>query len=626
MCGIWGIYRRSREQGIIEHALDAMGDVMPYRGPDDRGRHLAPGIGLGHVRLSIIDLSSAGHQPMSTPDGRYWIVYNGEIYNYIELRVELEARGHTFRSGTDTEVILASYREYGTACLERFNGMFAFAIYDSVEHTVWLARDRIGIKPLYYARVDGGLIFASEIKAILASGEVRREANPRAMYQYVRHMYTTGRETFFNGIERLLPGHWLLVGPDSERVQRYWDLPHESEPDLHAPVGPYAERLHDIIDDAVRLRLRSDVPVGCYLSGGIDSSSIVSLAQPRLGEMHSFSLAFDEGPEFDERRFIAMVRERYPTTHSEIVPGMCESWSMLPNVVWWLDEPVVASPTVSQYFLSKIARENVTVCLGGQGGDELLGGYYRFFPRYLRGMLRDTALGRRSLADLLPTFRNFMEHVRIVGLGRVRTKIAKRSTMLDLLADPLRSAAHDTEAEIMAGVPIADPMNRMLYWEIKNYLPGLLHAEDRMSMSVSLESRVPLLDHRVVEFAATIPPELKMRHLVTKYILRESMRGVTPDAILDRRDKRGTPGPLVKWFGGELHGGVEEVLLDVRTRQRGLFDQRRVVEALREHRRRGTYGEQLWMLLNVELWHRTFIDGDGGGPVALPGTETGAAA
>ena len=618
MCGIWGIYRRDRAQPIDEADIARMGDVMPYRGPDDRGSYVAAGIGLGHLRLSIIDLSAAARQPMATPDARYQIILNGEIFNYLELRAELEAKGIRFHSNSDTEVALALYREIGPSCVHRFNGMFALAIYDSVEHTLFLVRDRLGIKPLYYADTRDGFVFGSEIKAILASRLIRAESNPRAMYQYVRHMYTTGRETFFRGVERLLPGTMMFVSRDGVRTERYWDLPLESEPAPSAPVERYAGRLREIIDDAVQLRLRSDVPVGCYLSGGIDSSSVVALAQPRLNGMNTFSLAFDEGPEYDERRFVAMVRDRYPTEHYEISPTMRESWELVPSVIWWLDEPVVASPTVSQYFLSKVAREHVTVCLGGQGGDELFGGYYRFFPRYLKTMLSDTIRGKRAYGDIVPTLRNFIRHLHVVGLGRVRTKIRKHASMMELVGARIADAAHDTEYETMADVAISDPMNRIFYWEIKNYLPGLLHAEDRMSMAVSLESRVPLLDYRVVEFAASIPPELKMRHLVTKYILRESMRGVTPNPILDRVDKRGTPGPLVKWFAGRLNDDVRNVLMDRRTRERGLFDSDRVDRAISDHRKNGSYGEQIWMMLCVELWHRTFIDTDVvTGPITL---------
>jgi len=620
MCGIWGVYWRGGAREVPQDLLDRMGDVMPYRGPDDRGSFREPGIGLGHLRLSILDLSSAGHQPMATDDGRYVIVYNGEIYNYIELRADLEAKGHRFRSHTDTEVILHLYAEMGPRCLDRFNGMFAIAIWDRRERTLWLARDRLGVKPLYYLLDRDRVVFASEIKAIIASGLHRAEVNRRAIYQFVSHMYTTGRETFFSGIDRLLPGQMLLVTPGEQRLVRWWDVPLESEPKLAAPIATYAARLHEIVDDAVRLRLRSDVPVGAFLSGGIDSSSIVSLAQPRLGAMNSFSLAFDEGPEYDERQFIARVRERYPTEHCEITPSSRECWEALPRIVWWLDEPTVGAPTVSQYFLSRLASGRVKVALGGQGGDELFGGYYRFFPQYLRGMLREAALGRRSLGELAVTARNLARHIRIVGgIGRVRQKMARHGTMLAMIGPDLAAAAHDTEAELMDDLPLVDPMNRMFYWEIKNYLPGLLHADDRTSMAVSLESRVPLLDYRVVEFAATIPPELKMRHLVTKFILRESMRGTVPDAILDRKDKRGTPSPLPKWFGGALSGPVRDVLTDRRTRERGLFLPDAVDRALARHAAgRANYGQQIWMMLKVELWHRTFIDAPcPTGPVAL---------
>jgi asparagine synthase (glutamine-hydrolysing) len=618
MCGIWGVNWRDGGRSVPMELLGAMGDAMPYRGPDDRGSYSVPGLGLGHLRLSILDLSPAGHQPMSTDDGRYTIVFNGEIYNFIELRTELEAEGVSFRSQSDTEVILHLYRKLGPACVDKFNGMFAMAIWDAVERTLWLARDRIGIKPLYYVLDGEKVVFASEIKAIVASGLVEREPNRRAIYQYFQHMFTTGAETFFSGVKRLLPGYWLLVRPDDHRLVRYWDVPLDSEPDISAPIGDYAARLREIIDDSVRLRLRSDVPVGAYLSGGIDSSSIVSLAQPRLGKMSTFSLAFDEGPEYDEREFVAKVRERYDTEHFEIVPGMEECWRALPEVVWWMDEPTVSAPTVSQYFLSKVAKEHVTVVLGGQGGDELLGGYYRFFPRYLKSVLEGAVRGKRSIGDILTTARNLLGHMRIVGFRRVGQKMGRYTAMMKMLDPTLLEHAHDTRAELMQDLPLADPMNRMLYWEIKNYLPGLLHAEDRMSMAVSLESRVPLLDHRMVEFAATIPPELKMRHLVTKFIERESMRGVVPDSILDRKDKRGTPSPLPKWFGGGLSDRVRSVLTDRRATERGIFDPALVERAMSQHTRgNGNYGDQIWMLLSVELWHRTFIDGPTYGPVTL---------
>lgn len=617
MCGIWGIYRRKGDRPVERDTLERMGRVMPYRGPDDRGSYLQPGIGLGHLRLSIIDLSPTGHQPMTTDDGRYTIVYNGEVYNYVELRQELESKGRRFRSTSDTEVILALYEELGPACVHRFNGMFAMAIWDAKERSLWLVRDRLGVKPLYYVSEGDTFVFASEIKAILASRLVVGQPNYRAIYQYARHMYTTGVETFFVGVNRLLPGESLTVTPTQMHRLRYWDVPLESEPMLSQPVNAYAERLHDLIGDSVRLRLRSDVPVGACLSGGIDSSSIVSFAQPRLAKLNSFSLAFDEGPEYDERPFIAKVRERYPTDHYEITPTMRECWDALPNVVWWMDEPTVASPTVSQYFLSKLARQHVIVALGGQGGDELFGGYYRFFPRYLKQVLREAVRLKRPVGDLWPTFRNLVRHVGIVGPMTVRTKMKKHATMMAMLSPELKRARHDTEAELMQSVPLVDPMNRMFYWEIKNYLPGLLHADDRMSMAVSLESRVPLLDYRVVEFAATIPPELKMRHLVTKYILRAAMRGTTPDAVLDRRDKRGTPSPLPRWFGTGLAEDVRAVLSDRRTVERGLFDPASVERALALHTAgKASYGEQLWMLLNVELWHRTFIDrADPAGPI-----------
>ncbi len=618
MCGIWGVDWRSGQNEVPVEMLDAMGDTMPYRGPDDRGSFREPGIGLGHLRLSIIDLSPAGHQPMSTEDGRYTIVFNGEIYNYVELRSELEAEGERFRSQSDTEVILHLYRKLGPACVDKLNGMFAIGIWDAAERSMWLVRDRLGIKPLYYSIDSERVVFASEIKAIVASGLVSPEPNHRVIYQYFRHMFSTGRETFFKGVDRLLPGYWMLVRPDNVRMERYWDVPLVSDPDLTAPVEDYASRLHDVIDDSVRLRLRSDVPLGAYLSGGVDSSSIVSLAQPRLGAMSTFSLAFDEGPEYDEREFIAYVRERYATEHFEIVPGMEDSWRMFPDVVWWMDEPTVSSPTVSQYFLSKVAKDHVTVVLGGQGGDELFGGYYRFFPRYLKTMMGGALRGKYSAGDILTTLGNLIDHVRIVGLRRVGQKMSRYSAMMDMLHPSLLEHEHDTRAELMSDLPVVDPMNRMLYWEIRNYLPGLLHAEDRMSMAVSLESRVPLLDHRVVEFAATVPPELKMRHLVTKYVERESMRGTVPDSILDRKDKRGTPSPLPKWFGGELNDRVTQVLTDPRARERGIFSPEAVDRAIADHGAgKGEFGDQIWMLLSVELWFRTFIDRPLDGPIAL---------
>lgn len=600
--------------------LQAMTDVISHRGPDAQGSFHDDQISLGHRRLKIIDLSEFGAQPMTSDDGRFTLVYNGEIYNYVELMADLKSAGAIFRSTCDTEVILHLFAREGIACLDRLNGMFALAIWDAHDRVLWLARDRLGIKPLYYLITDRCCVFASEIKGILASGLVDARPDPQAMFQYVSHMYTTGEATFFDGISRLLPGQWISVKPDSVERRWYWDIP-VGQRDEFRPKK-VASRLRDLLDDATSIRLRSDVPVGAYLSGGMDSSSIVALASKKLENLHTFSIAFDEGPAFDEREHLRLVQKQCGTVHHEITPTPEDFAQALGQTVFWMDEPTVASPTISQYFLSKLARDNVTVALGGQGGDELFGGYYRFFPQYLKHFARRTLQRDVGPGELLKTLGNFIHHLSIVGPGQMSVKMRKHSVMRSLMTpDFAASAYHDQRAFMMDRVEIDDPFERMLYWEVKNYLPGLLHAEDRMSMAVSLESRVPILDHRIVEMAARMPPEQKMRNLVTKSILRQAMKDDLPAPITRRMDKRGTPSPMPIWFRGPLAPLVREILDRPEADGRGVFDPTAAKRIVDDHLTgRKDYGEQVWMLLSVELWHMTFIDqsvADSLGPLTL---------
>jgi asparagine synthase (glutamine-hydrolysing) len=619
MCGIAGVFDRggTPADGAL---LERMAAALAHRGPDGDGFYIDGSVGLAHRALRIIDLSDAAFQPMTLPDSDSWLVFNGEIYNYVELMAELQARGQQFRSHSDTEVVLAAYRAWGVECLSHFNGMFAFALWDRARRRLFLARDRMGIKPLYYWWDGRRLAFASEIKALLCHPAIKAEPDGAAIAEYWRAMYTMGSHTWFAGIQRLLPGEHMLVDRRGMQVRRYWDLPdHEDGPGRSE--ASYVEETRALLEDSVRLCLRSDVPVGAHLSGGVDSSAITALLSRRLAPtaLKTFSGAFDAGPDYDERRYIGAVAQRYGTDHYETVPTPEDLPATLPRLVWSLDEPVAGPGAFPQYFVCKLTRQSgVIVVNGGQGGDELFGGYFGYLPAYLRSLVQ--SLRRRPSPDLLAA---------LLGDGlRVAAQPALREAAWEAFGSGRRGRLRPDAAGALP--PFFGPTLRRLDYtptaretpagersilgdalafDLRHYLPALLQVEDRVSMAWSLESRVPLLDYRLVELAMRIPPHLKLRGLETKRILRRAVADLLPPIVAERRDKKGFPTPIGPW--------LRETLLGPDALARDLFDPAAVTTLLDDHvAGRGDSSRPLWMMLNTHLWFKQFVEGPGASPPA----------
>jgi asparagine synthase (glutamine-hydrolysing) len=625
MCGICGIV--SRDGAPVEAAaLGRMATALAHRGPDDHGLHVAGGAGLGHRRLAIIDLTPDGHQPMANEDGTVHVVFNGEIYNFLELRPHLEKRGHRFRSRSDTEVILHLYEEHGTDCLRHLRGMFAFAIWDAPRRRLFAARDRLGKKPLYYARTPGGLLFASEIKGVLAEGSVPRRPHAEALHHYLTYQCVPSPLTAFEGIERLPPAHFLIYEGGGLRVERYWRLAYG--PKLRAPDAELAAELRERLREAVRLRLVSDVPLGAFLSGGVDSSAVVALmSEAGGGPVRTFSIGFTE-EEFDELPYARQVAERFGTRHTEWVvePRALE---ILPRLVWHFDEPFADPSAIPTWHVSRLAREQVTVALNGDGGDEAFAGYGRYLANDRTWRLEQSAPRRayrraRALAGAIrrAARRRTLPRGLRRALGRVSPEMENALRLChfspeekEALYSPAFAAAVggiDSFALLFAAAAAsgaADFLDRTLAADVALYLPDdLLVKVDVASMAHALEARSPFLDHELMEFAARLPVDLKIRGGVGKYLLKRALADILPEPVLRRR-KMGFGVPLARWFRGELREFVSDTLLGGRALARGYFRPAAVRALVEEHLRgREDRSNHLWDLTMLELWHRTFID------------------
>ena len=627
MCGIAGILRFDGGPAQPEQ-LAHMGQLLAHRGPDDRGILTDGGVGLAHQRLSIIDLAT-GHQPMATE--RTVIVFNGEIYNYLELRAELVARGRTFRIASDTEVILQLYEEYGVEAVARLNGMFAFVLYDRVERQVLLARDHFGIKPLYLHGTPARLLFASEIKALLTDPEVRAEADGDGVQEYLTFQYVLADRTMFRGVTKVLPGEYHLVdlARGTHRTVRYWEP--RFQVDFAHTDAYFVEKLRWLLEDAVRLQMRSDVPVGTYLSGGLDSSLVTALAaRVAPGTLTTFTGRFDEGPEFDESGYARLVAERLGARMEVITPTEAQFVDALPRLVYHMDEPVAGPGLFPQYMVSGLAARQVKVVLGGQGGDEIFGGYARYLVAYLeqalKGAIHETneeAEHIVSLASILPNLPVLRQYVPMLqqfwrsgmfeDMDRRYFHLTDRSGgALSLLSAGYR-AGYDRErifARFQAVFNHPDTgsyYNKMTHYDMVTNLPALLQVEDRVTMAHSLESRVPLLDHRITDLVASMPPGMKFRGGEPKHVLRQAIGDLLPRAIMERKDKMGFPVPLHLWARGQSRAFFADILLSRRCRERGLFD---VAEVEKLMTYEPAFSRRLWGLLNLELWYRTFIDRD----------------
>jgi len=636
MCGICGVVAGPRSNRAVEEAtLVRMRDVMAHRGPDGHGIHIAPGVGLGHRRLSIIDVAG-GAQPMYAADRKVTIVYNGEVFNHPALKVELEAQGHVYHTRCDTETVLKLYEIEGRDAPKRLRGMFAFAIWDERTRSLLLARDRFGVKPLYYhLAADGTLVFGSEIKALLQSGIIRPALNENGLPDYLANHATSGDETLFAGIHRVPPGHTLLWRDGQVSLERYWDL-HYGEPE-DADAGSNSDEtlvgeFRDRFREAVRLRLMSDVPLGMFLSGGIDSAAITAMMSQLVRDpIKTFSVAFAER-EANELEYARLVATRFGTDHHEVVVPAADFLDAVPKLVWHEDEPMAHPSSVALYFVSKLASEHVKVVLTGEGSDEMLAGYnryrvtllnLRYGQRYERALPAGARRAIASAVDTLAPGKRWRARLR-------RTFLFKPATLESLYFDNFAVFGRLRQASLLAPatrerVGMVDPyeaaqramresgahrlLDRLLYADVRTYMHELLMKQDQMSMAASIESRVPFLDHPLAEFVAQLPERMKLRGLTTKYILRRAMKDLLPDKILTRR-KMGFPVPFGGWVAGP-HGAVlDEFVLGARARDRGLFDAAEVSQLVAEHRGGANHDERMWSLVNLEIWQRIFLDGE----------------
>jgi asparagine synthase (glutamine-hydrolysing) len=631
MCGICGIFypdprRRAERQTVAE-----MNGQIVHRGPDDDGFFVEANVGLAMRRLSIIDIAT-GHQPISNENNDIWIVYNGEIYNHAQLRAALEPRGHRYRTKSDTETIVHLYEEHGRDCVQHLRGMFAFALWDRRSRKLFIARDRLGIKPLYYSFDGKRLLFGSEIKTILAYPGVNPEFNRRTLAEYLAFGYIADDETMYAGIHKLPPGHTLELDESGTlTITPYWDLSISADTDGR-PREHYVKTYRELLEECVASHLMSDVPLGVFLSGGLDSSAVAALTTKiRKEPIETFSVGYGE-EEFSELRYARQVAEHIGSKHHEVRLSRGEFFESLPRLIWHEDEPIVWPSSVSLYFVARLARERVTVVLTGEGSDETLAGYTRyawtlmnarmdkvyrgltpgFFRRWVREGIHSAPIGA--------TLRRKLEHT---FLGRDGASwpsfyydnfysAFSGQEEAELLSEDARQFAGDAYAGSMQfwDKSSGDLLHRLLYADIKTYLVELLMKQDQMSMAASIESRVPFLDHVLVEFTASIPAQHSIRGLAGKFILKSAVEDLLPRDIVYRQ-KMGFPTPWAYWLAGSQLESLEKMLLEPRTLERGLYQPDALKRLFAEHRAgHRDHGNRIWRLLNLETWMRVCLDRD----------------
>jgi asparagine synthase (glutamine-hydrolysing) len=627
MCGIAGTVSLSGQRiPQLERRLAVMAELISHRGPDGHGHwEAADGeVGLAHRRLAIIDLSDAARQPMHSPAGTS-VIYNGEIYNYRELRQELSATW-SFRSSSDTEVLLAAYDRWGIECLRHLRGMFAFALWDEKERRLFCARDRFGIKPFYHAKVGDEVMFASEAKALLPFlAEIATD--PAALAEYLTFQYGIGEHTLFKGINQLLPGHAFVIERGQIKAWRYWDVSYDIDFE-HSPRY-FKNRLVELLEESVALHLRADVPVGSYLSGGLDSSLVAILAARRGAESHAcFHGKFSRPPGYDESAYARIAAERAGVELHQIDVSAADFAQHIRDVIYHLDYPVAGPGSFPQFMVSKLASRHRKVVLGGQGGDEIFGGYARYLLAYFEQCIKAAIDGSYKNGNFVVTIESIVPNLGLLqeykplmqefwrdGLfgpldGRY-LRLVDRS--VDLL-DEVDWSALDRERVVAdfraifnnrTNVRKEAYFDSMTHFDFKCLLPALLHVEDRMSMAHGLESRVPLLDHPLIEFAATVPADVKFAGGDMKHLLKTAFADVLPDALLRRRDKMGFPVPLKEWFAVELREMVLDVFSAQRARTRPFIN---AAAVLANFGRAGRFSRKLWGLLSLELWHQCFHD------------------
>jgi asparagine synthase (glutamine-hydrolysing) len=606
-----------------------MADTIRHRGPDDEGFYFSGQIGLGFRRLSIIDLSG-GHQPLSNEDGTVWIVFNGEIYNYLTLRQELISKGHIFKTQSDTEVIVHLYEEYGAECLLRLRGMFAFALWDGTKKQLFLARDRVGIKPLYYYVGKTFVSFASEIKAILSDPAVERDIDPAIIDRFLTYLYVPGSQTLLRNLFKLEPGHALLVSNGKRKTWRYWDLEFSNERS-HDSSREIENQLVELLDETVQLHMTSDVPVGFLLSGGVDSTAMLSFAASKTDQpLSTFTIGFSSQGVVDERPFARLAAQRFGTEHYEMSISPDDFASFLPSYVWYMEEPICQPPAIALYFVSKLAAEHVKVLISGEGSDEAFAGYENYrnifwfeTMKALLGPMRKPLGKGMSLLGRLVHSRVLEKYGPLMGIKFEQYYLSRTSSPFTLFnreghslyTDEMfqtidREYSVSVTREYLEKAASYGYLDKMLYVDTHTWLPDdLLVKADKMTMANSVELRVPFLDHKLLEFAARLPRNQKVRGWAMKYLAKRALRGHVPREILSRR-KAGFPIPYQFWFRNSLRKWALEILLDGKTLSRGYFKRSAIEQMMKQDLGDPACSREIFSLVVLELWHRAFIDGD----------------
>jgi asparagine synthase (glutamine-hydrolysing) len=639
MCGIYGILDFTQRDAPLAPLLARMGQVIGHRGPDDQGFFTAGRVGLGMRRLSIIDVSG-GHQPIPNEDETVWIVLNGEIYNFRELRSQLEKQGHQFRTHSDSEVLVHLYEEEGPSLFKRLRGMFAAAIWDGKRERLVIGRDRIGEKPLYIRREPERFLFASELKSILQLEDVPRRLNLLALEQYLALGYVPAPLTLLEGIEKLLPGHYLTVTKDGVEDCEYWDVP-SGPMEIHSEQD-WTLRLQEKLLETVRVQMVSDVPLGAFLSGGIDSSTIVAAMARVTGRpVKTYSIGYEgKHSYYNELPYARVVSQAFATDHHEIIvrPEVSE---LLPKLIWHLDEPIADSACLTTYLVSKLARESVTVILSGVGGDELFGGYRRYMGnsvrewyRLLPAPMRKTwlpALFRHVPQDRNSSWKDYARYAAAFVQTAEQSAAERYASYVTLLSpaaqrDFVRSQNHvpgngtDCRQNVLmqyfARRPDSDSLSQIMYVDLKTSLPDdLLALTDRMSMAASIECRAPLVDHELIELASRMPSSLKIRRMTLKYLLKKAVTPWLPREVLNRK-KRGFGAPVGAWLRDDLQPLVSELLSEKQVQRRGLFNWPAIKGLLSDHQRqRRDHSDRIFALLVLEIWCCIFLDGSALEPV-----------
>lgn len=646
MCGICGVFEYGRASGTVTWELvSAMRDTMVHRGPDDAGTWISADrrVGLGHRRLSIVDLSPAGHNPMTNETGDVWITFNGEVYNHAKIRPGLIERGHVYRSQTDTETLLHLYEEVGDDLVHQLEGMFAFGIWDDRRKRLLLARDRLGVKPLYYAVVGGRLLFASEIKALLEHPDMSRDIDEESLYHYLTFLTTPAPKTLFKGISKLPPGHLLTCNEHGDiQVRRYWDAIVE-QPSEKMSEADTIDRVRDLLTDAIDKRMMSDVPFGVFLSGGVDSSANVALMSKLLDRpVRTFTVGFEGAPQYNELTHARRVAREFGAEYHEVIINHEDAISFLPDMIFHQDEPIADPVCVSLFYVSKLARETGTIVVqAGEGSDEIFSGYTTYaaylkmyervwrhaerLPAPLRraiGSLAGSSLGRASIARLPKGKKLVPELARRLGSGEalfwnaaeVWDETTKRQLISSSYRDRLGEQSSYSVVEqhldrIIAEKPSADFLERMIYVELKLRLAELLLMRvDKITMATSVETRVPFLDHKLVEFAMTIPRSMKVRDGENKWVLKKALENTLPHDLI-YRPKVGFGLPINEWFIAGMSSFVEHAVFSSPLRQRGLFDYDFLESLWRQHLTgKVNYSFNIWSILNLSLWYEHWIE------------------